>query len=166
MSKTETLRQSAQAKNETRLETLAQQVEAVRQAKSQSVEELAATLEPLAKALAALSDETAKTLTEIDRKARETSAGFRIQLENATADLNTATAQARRAAASLNRASTRLEWRHYALALTTGLVSAVLISGFWLWFRPPIVQTQLDPQAVAEYLKPAVISALKPAKAK
>mgnify|MGYP006205405101 CR=1 FL=1 len=51
MSKTETLRQSAAASNETRLERLASQIESVRQSRHQNAEELAATLEPLAQAM-------------------------------------------------------------------------------------------------------------------
>ena len=50
------------------------------------------------------------------------------------------------------------------LAMVTGLTTAALVSAFWLWLAPPTVQNQLDPKAVAEYLKPAVIAALKPSK--
>lgn len=57
-----------------------------------------------------------------------------------------------------------MEWRHYGLAVVTGLVTAALVSGFWLWLAPPKVQNMLDAQAVAEYLKPAVIEALKPSR--
>jgi hypothetical protein len=44
------------------------------------------------------------------------------------------------------------------------MVTAALVSGFWLWLAPPKVQNMLDAQAVAEYLKPAVIEALKPSR--
>ncbi|WP_246295166.1 IncQ-type mobilization protein MobB [Piscinibacter koreensis] len=158
------LRQSAEASNQKRLESLAQQVQAVSNAKSQSAEELAATLEPLAQALAALSAETAKTLAEIDSRTRATGASFTLQLETATKTLNAATVQAQRATVGLHQAAKRLDWTHYALTVTTALLTAVLVSGFWLWLRPPTVQTFLDPKAVAEYLKPAVIGALRPAK--
>ncbi|MNF05463.1 hypothetical protein D3C80_2051940 [compost metagenome] len=57
-----------------------------------------------------------------------------------------------------------MEWGHYALVVGTGLVTAVLVSGFWLWLAPPTVQNQLDPKAVADHLKPAVIEALKPSR--
>ncbi len=80
MSKTETLRQSAAASNATRVEHLATQIESLRQAKHQSAEDLAATLEPLAQALAALTDETRQTLTEIDRKSQEQGETFKRQL--------------------------------------------------------------------------------------
>jgi hypothetical protein len=149
-----------------RLSELASQVQTVRDAKAQSAEELSALLEPLAQALAALSDDTARTLTEIDRKARETSTSFRLQLENATKDLNAATAQAQQAAAGLNRAANRLNWAHYFLAMAIGLSTAGLVSAFWLWLRPPTIENLLDPKMVAEHLKPAVIEALKPSKGK
>jgi hypothetical protein len=166
MSKTEMLRQSAEASTQKRLDSLAQQVQAVSQAKSQSVEELALTLEPLAQALAALSAETAKTLAELDSRTRATGASFTLQLEAATKTLNEATLRAQRASGDLHQAANRLDWTHYALTITTALLTAVLVSAFWLWLRPPTVQTLLDPKAVAEYLTPAVIAALRPTRGK
>ena len=164
MSKTETLRQSALATNETRLERLASQIETVRQTKHQSAEDLAATLEPLAQALAALTDETRQTLAEIDLKSREQGETFKRQLSESVKGYKEAAAAANQAADSLNQAGQRMEWRHYALALLTGLVTAVLVSVFWLWLAPPTVQNQLDAKAVADHLKPAVIEALKPSR--
>ena len=164
MSKTETLRQSALATNETRLERLASQIETVRQTSYRSAEDLAATLEPLAQALAALTDETRQTLAEIDRKSREQGETFKRQLSESVKGYKEAAAQASQAADSLNQAGQRMEWRHYALALLTGLVTAVLVSVFWLWLAPPTVQNQLDAKAVADHLKPAVIEALKPSR--
>lgn len=164
MSKTETLRQSAAASNETRLERLASQIEAVRQAKIQSAEDLAATLEPLAQAMAALADETRQTLAEIDRKSQEQGEKFSAQVSAAAKEWKAAAAEAQKAAEALNRAGQRMEWRHYGLAVVTGAITAALVSGFWLWLAPPTVQNQLDAQAVAEYLTPAVIEALRPSK--
>ncbi|SIR91771.1 hypothetical protein SAMN05880566_1451, partial [Janthinobacterium sp. TND4EL3] len=51
-------------------------------------------------------------------------------------------------------------------AVMTGLVTAALVSAFWLWLKPPIIQNTLDAEAVAEYLKPAVTEALKRSKSK
>lgn len=161
MSKTETLRQSAAASNETRLERLASQIEATRQAKHQSAEDLAATLEPLAQAMAALADETRQTLAEIDRKSREQGEKFSGQINAAAKNWKEAAAEAQKAADSLNQAGARMEWKHYGLAVATGLITAVLVTAFWLLLKPPTVETVLDPRAVAEYLKPAVIEALK-----
>lgn len=166
MSKIETLRQSAAASNETRLERLASQIETVRQAKHQSAEDLAVTLEPLAQALAALTDETRQTLIEIDRKSREQGETFTRQLTESVRSYREAAAEANKAAESLDRAGQRMEWRHYALAVMTGLVTAALVSAFWLWLHPPTIQNSLDAEVVAEYLKPAVIEALKRSKNK
>lgn len=164
MSKTETLRQLSDAANEKRIERLANQIESLRQAKHQSAEDLAATLEPLAQAMAALADETRQTLAEIDLKSREQGEKFSAQVSAAAKEWKAAAAEAQKAAEALNRAGQRMEWRHYGLAVVTGLITAVLVSGFWLWLAPPTVQNMLDARAVAEYLKPAVIEALKPSR--
>ena len=166
MSKTETLRQLAAATNETRLEHLVAQIESVRRAKQQSAEELAATLEPLAQALAALTDETRQTMAEIERKSREQGEQFSLQSHTAARQWKEAVAQTEEATERMNRAVRRLEWTHYGLAVATGVVTALLVSVFWLWLAPPSIQNQLDPKAVAEYLKPAVIEALKPSRSK
>ena len=166
MSKTETLRQSALAANATRVEHLATQLETFRQAQYQSAEDLAAMLEPLAQALAALTDETRQTLAEIDRKSREQGETFKRQLSESVTGYKEAATDAQKAADSLNQAGQRMEWNHYALAVVTGLVTAALVSGFWLWLAPPKVQNQLDAKAVADHLKPAVIEALKPSRGK
>ncbi len=65
---------------------------------------------------------------------------------------------------SLNQAGQRMEWRHYLLAALVGMVTAAAVTASWLFLAPPSIQNQLDPQAVAEHLKPAVIEALKPSK--
>jgi chemotaxis protein histidine kinase CheA len=166
MSKTETLRQSALAANATRVEHLATQLETLRQASYRSAEDLAATLEPLAQALAALTDETRQTLAEIDRRSREQGEKFSGQIDSLAKDWKAAAVEAQSAADSLNRAGQRMEWSHYALAVGTALATAALVSAFWLWLAPPTVQNQLDAKAVAEYLKPAVIEALKPSRGK
>jgi uncharacterized phage infection (PIP) family protein YhgE len=166
MSKTETFRQSAAASNENRLERLANQIEAVRQAKHQSAEDLAASLEPLAQAMAALTDETRRTLEGIDCKSKEQSETFRNQINAAAKSLKEAAAEAQKAANNLNQAGRQMGWKHYSLTLATGLFTAALVSGFWLWLAPPTVQNALDPEAVAKHLKPALIEALKPSKNK
>ena len=153
MSKTETLRQSALVANATRVEHLATQIETLRQAKHQSAEDLAATLEPLAQALAQLTDETLKTLIE-------------IKINTTTQAWTQAATAADDAATALTKAAKRMEWTHYALTVGTALATAALVSGLWLWLAPPTAQNQMDEQAVAEYLKPAMIEPLKPYKGK
>ena len=160
------MRQSALAANETRADHLATQLETLRQAKHQSVEDLAAMLEPLAQALAALTDETRQTLAEIDRKSREQGETFTRQLSESVNGYREAAAAASQAAESLNQAGRRMEWRHYALALLIGLVTAALVSVFWLWVAPPTVQNNLNSKEVADHLRPAVIEALKPSRGK
>jgi methyl-accepting chemotaxis protein len=166
MSKTETLRQSALAANATRVEHLATQLETLRQTKHQSAEDLAQTLEPLAQALAALTDETRQTLAEIDRRSREQGMKFSAQINEAAQSWKDAAAETDKAADRLNQAGQRMEWTHYGLVAMTGLITAALVSVFWLWLAPPTVQNQLDARAVAEHLKPAVIEALKPSRGK
>lgn len=164
MSQIETLKALAQRENEKRLERLASQIEAVRQAKHRSAEELAATLEPLAQALAALTDETRQTLAEIERTSREQGERFSGQMHAAAEYWKAAATQAQWAAERLNQAGARMEWSHYALAALTGAITGALVSAFWLWLAPPTVQNLLDAHAVAETLKPAVIEALKPSR--
>ena len=164
MSKAETLRQSAAEKNKTSLEQLAGQVQMIRDAKAQSVEELSAMLEPLAQALASLGSQAAQTLSEIEQKTRTAGVDFERQVTAANDSLATVVQATRQSTRELNRAANRLDWSHFALVIATGLLSALLVSGFWLWLSPPTVQNPLDPKAVAESLKPAVIEALKNAK--
>lgn len=166
MSKTETLRQSAAASNATRVEHLATQLETLRQTKHQSAEDLAATLEPLAQALAALTDETRQTLAEIDRKTEKAASDFEKKISGTTQALIDAATKADDAATALTKAAKRMEWMHYALAVVTGLFTAMLVSAFWLWLHPPIIKNEIDAEAVAKHLKPAVIEALKPSRGK
>jgi ABC-type transporter Mla subunit MlaD len=132
MTKSETLKQLAAASNAARL------------------------AEPLAQAMAALTDETRQTLTEIAQQSREQGEKFQRQIEVAAKAWQDAAAQTHDAAESLNQAGRRMEWRHYLLALMTGLCTAMLVSAFWLWLAPPSVINRLDPQAVAEYLRPEI----------
>ena len=155
MSKTETARQLNAAATAQRLATVAAQIESVRQAKQQSAEELASTLEPLAQAMAALVDETRQSLSAIQQTSQQ-------QAEA----LEAATQKAQSAVADLTWATQGLGWRHYALTILTGLITAGLVSVFWLWLAPPQIENRLDPKAVAEFLQPALIEALRPSDAR
>ncbi len=161
MSKTETVRQLAAAKNEQRIEHLASQMQALRSAEIQKTEELAALLEPLAQAMAALTDETRQTLAEIERKTKEQAETFNQRLELQAKHLHKAAEQANSAASSLRSAAYNLNWTHYVIVIITGIISAVIVSGFWLWLAPPTIQNSLDAESVAKFLKPAVTAALK-----
>jgi hypothetical protein len=145
------MRQLSAAANAQHIAQLTAQTEALRQAKLQSVEELAAKLEPLAQALAALTDDTRQTLTAIQDTSR---AGAEA--------VQAATQKAQTAAGDLTWATQGLEWRHYILTILTGLSTAVLVSGFWLWLSPPQIDNRLSAQDVADLLQPALIEAVQP----
>jgi len=163
MSKTETLRQSAAASNAIRAASLANQIESLRASKAQSAEDLAQQIEPLAQALAALTDETRQTLASIERRAKEQGATFDRQLSASTASYKDAAAQASQAADRLNQAGRRMEWRHYGIAVATGaasgIVTAALVTLSWLYLAPPKVHHQIDTEALATLLAPALIEA-------
>lgn len=165
MKKTETLRQLAASANEKSVADLGAKIEALREAKIDSAEQLASILEPIAQAMATLTDETRGTLAEIEQKSREHSARFEREVTVAAATIQRAAAIASESADRLNRAGRSTEWTHYLLSVTTGLVTAVLASAFWLWLAPPTVVNRLDAAQVAEYLRPA-IEASKPSKHK
>lgn len=164
MSKAETLRQSAIEKSKSNLDQLAEQVQTIRDAKVQSVEELSAMLEPLAQALASLSSEAAKTLREIDLATKRAGVDFERQVKAANDSLGMASKAIRQVTAGLKQAAGSLSWGHYALTVLTGLVTAVLVSAFWLWFSPPKVVVPMDTKKVVEYLTPALIEAMKTGK--
>jgi hypothetical protein len=165
MTKSETLKQLAAASNAARLAELGKQIEHVRQAKLESAEQLASFLEPLAQAMAALTDETRQTLVEILRQSREQGERFQEQVQSAERTWQVAAVKTQQAAEWMDLAGRRMESSHYLLALTTGLITAMLVSVFWLWLAPPTVLNQLDAKAVAEHLK-SEIAAVKRSKGK
>ena len=145
---------------------MAQQIEALHTAKLESVAQLAAILEPLAQAMAALTDETRETLDAVQTRAKEEGERINVQIAFAAKVCQEAAMNAQRTAQHLDNAGRSLDLSHYAVAVTTGLVSATLASAFWLWRAPePTVVNQLDPKLVAEYLGPA-IAATKRSKGK
>lgn len=157
MSKTETLRQSAAASNEKRIEHLASQIESLTQAKHQSAEDLAATLEPLAQAMAALTDETRQTLAGIEAQSKAQADQFTSQIRAAAQEWRETAAEAQKAADALNQAGQRMERQHYLLAVVIGLLTAVLVTVFWRWLAPPTVENriELDAEQVARQIKGA-----------
>jgi type I site-specific restriction endonuclease len=173
MSKTETLRQFADASNAKRVESLTQQIEALRQAKLQSAEELAAVLEPLAQAMAALTDETRETLAQLREQSSQQMAEFQTQSQNivntwhhSTQLMDDAGRQLREATdrftqgltQTVNEAAWRLGWKHYALTMATGILAAMLTLGLWTWLSPKPV-TPIPPS------KPSVTVPHKPSPA-
>jgi ElaB/YqjD/DUF883 family membrane-anchored ribosome-binding protein len=129
---------------------------------ARNAEQIAAELEPLAQAMAALTDETRETLAEIERRSREQAENFTRQINEAAQAWKEAAAEARIAAESLDSAGQRMEWKVFALAGLIGLTTAVLVIACWLWLAPsPVIRNEINPEAVAEHLRPAIIDALK-----
>lgn len=63
----------------------------------------------------------------------------------------------------MRRSTQTLRWRQAALAVATGALAAVLVSGLWRWLEPPMVTSvTLDPQAVANLLQPPLTAACRP----
>ena len=83
MNKAETLRQLAASANAKKVEGLTQQIETLRTAKLESVEQLAALLEPLAQAMAALTDDTRETLVSVEKQLRQQGERIARQIEDA-----------------------------------------------------------------------------------
>ena len=76
--------------------------------------------------------------------------------------LQQATASLRQTAGEVQRAHRNQLWTLATVAGVSAILAAALSIGLWLWLAPaPEVQNQLDPKAVAEYLKPAILDALK-----
>jgi hypothetical protein len=165
MKKTETLRQLAASANEKNIAELGTRIESLRQAKIESADQLAAMLEPIAQAMAALTDETRNTLIEIGQKSREHSLRFEQEVTNAAKAVERAAAMAEQAADRMNQAGQSMQWTHYLMSAVIGLLTAGLVSAFWLLRAPPAITNQLDAAQVAEQLRPA-IEALKPSKRK
>jgi hypothetical protein len=163
MKKTETLRQLAANANETSIAKLGARIEALRQAKIESTDQLASMLEPIAQAMTALTDETRITLDEIGTKSRAHSERFEREVSAAATAVLLAAEMANESAERMSWVGQGMELRRYLLVVTTGILSAALVSAFWLWLPPPTVVNRLDAAQVAEHLRPA-IEALKPSK--
>lgn len=145
MTKTETAQQLAAAANAKRVQELSSQIEAVRQARHHSVEDLAQTLEPLALAMAALADETRQTLAGIQEQAAkqqtETADAWRkaassmVERANAqkgaTESMERASQDARKAMRELQDGARGLAWRVWIIAVLVGVLGAAL-AAFWI----------------------------------
>ena len=103
-------------------------------------------------------------MNEHGRKILEQGETFNSHVSVSAESWRRAAVEAQKAADGLNRAGGRRGWWHYGLVVSTGLITAVLVSVFWLKLAPPTVKNELDPQAVAQCLKPAVIAALRPSR--
>ena len=146
----------------------------IRQARN--VEQIADELEPLARSLATLADQAQASIQNMEaaalQQAREwnsqqLSAANAVEAAAKTVAqhvkaLQQATASLRQTAGEVQRAHRNQLWTLATVAGVSAILAAALSIGLWLWLAPaPEVQNQLDPKAVAEYLKPAILDALK-----
>lgn len=145
MTKTETAQQLAAAANAKRVQDLSSQIEAVRQARHQSVEDLAETLEPLALAMVALTEETRQTLVSIQeqganqqaetaeawRKAAQSMVDRAKGQQQATEAMDRASQDARQAMRDLRDGAQGLAWRVWVIAVLVGVLGAAL-AAFWI----------------------------------
>ena len=143
---------------------------------ARNVEQIAAELEPLAVSLATLADPAQSSLKALEdasfRQAREWS----TQQESAAIEVGTAaktvaqhvkalqqaTASLKQTAEEVQQAQRGQLWTLATVAGVSAILAAALSIGLWLWLAPaPEVRNQLDAKAVADYLKPAIVDALK-----
>ncbi|MFC0166833.1 IncQ-type mobilization protein MobB [Pseudoduganella danionis] len=162
MTKSEMARQLASASNASRLNALNQQIEALRQAKISSAEQLAQIIEPLAQAMATLTDETRDSLAKTSQYNQTQSEQFAKQVEETIQAWQSAAAAAERAAQRMERAGRQMEIIHYLMVMVAGVMSGLLASALWLWLAPaPVIQNTLDPKEIAQLLKPEIAAQLQ-----
>ncbi len=140
-------------------------------------EQIAAALEPLAESMATLADRAQTSIQNVEeasrRQGREWSENQRqaagevkqaaAHLSEQVRNLQQATAWLQAAARELEKAQRGQLWNWAALALLSAILAALLATASVLWLVPPPAQSvTLDPQAVAEHLKPALQDAPKP----
>ena len=140
---------------------------------ARNVEQIAEELEPLAVSLATLADQAQASIKNVEaaslQQAREwssqqLSAANEVEAAAKTVAqhvkaLQQATASLKQTAGEVQQAQRGQLW---TLATVSAILAAALAIGLWLWLAPaPEVRNQLDAKAVAEYLKPAIVDALK-----
>ena len=143
---------------------------------ARNVEQIADELEPLAVSLATLADQAQASIKSMEaaglQQAREwnsqqLSAANEVEAAAKTVAqhvkaLQQATASLKQTAGEVQQAQSGQLWTLAAVAGVSAILAAGLAIGLWLWLAPaPQVRNQLDAKAVAEYLKPAILDALK-----
>jgi len=147
----------AAASNAARLDKLGQRIEALHSTRVESVEGLASMLEPLAQAMAALTDEARQTLTDVEQQGREQAERFKNQVEAATKASAQASTLAQQATDSMNAAARWTEWRHYLLAVATGVMSGLLVSAFWLLLARPSLSVEPSVKPAPALISPETL---------
>jgi uncharacterized protein YdiU (UPF0061 family) len=143
---------------------------------ARNVEQIAEELEPLAVSLATLADQAQASIKNMEaaslQQAREwnsqqLSAANEVEAAAKTVAqhvkaLQQATASLKQTAGEVQQAQSGQLWTLATVAGVSAILAAGLAIGLWLWLAPaPQAQNSLDAKAVAEYLKPAIVDALK-----
>lgn len=143
---------------------------------ARNVEQIAEELEPLAVSLATLADQAQASIKAMEaaslQQAREwssqqLSAANEVEAAAKTVGqyvkaLQQATASLKQTAEEVQQAQRGQLWTLATVAGVSAILAAALAIGLWLWLAPaPEVLNQLDAKAVADYLKPAIVDALK-----
>ena len=143
---------------------------------ARNVEQIADELEPLAVSLATLADQAQASIKAMEaaslQQAREwssqqLSAANEVEAAAKTVGqyvkaLQQATASLKQTAEEVQQAQRGQLWTLATVAGVSAILAAALAIGLWLWLAPaPEVHNQLDAKAVADYLKPAIVDALK-----
>ena len=143
---------------------------------ARNVEQIAEELEPLAVSLATLADQAQSSIKALEdasfRQAREWSPqqeSAAIHVGTAAKTVATTVTALQQATASLKQTAEEVQqaqrgqlWTLATVAGVSAILAAALAIGLWLWLAPaPEVRNQLDAKAVADYLKPAIVDALK-----
>ena len=139
-------------------------------------EQIAEELEPLAVSLATLADQAAASIQNLEQASKQQAADWsRAQEEAARTTRQAASTVAeqaktlQQATASLQEAAQEIEqaqrgqfWTLATVALVSAILAGALATVSVLWLAPtPTVQNRLDPKELAEYLKPALLDAIK-----
>ena len=143
---------------------------------ARNVEQIADELEPLAVSLATLADQAQASIKSMEAAALQQAREWNSQQLSAANEveaaaknvaqyvkaLQQATASLKQTAGEVQQAQRGQLWTLATVAGVSAILAAALAIGLWLWLAPvPQVQNSLDAKAVAEYLKPAIVDALK-----
>ena len=143
---------------------------------ARNVEQIADELEPLALSLATLADQAQASIQRMEAAALQQAKEWNSQQLSAANAVETAAKTVAQHVKALQQATASLQqtaeevqqaqrgqlWTLATVAGVSAILAAALAIGLWLWLAPaPEVRNQLDAKAVAEYLKPAIVDALK-----
>ncbi len=136
---------------------------------ARNVEQIAEELEPLAVSLATLADQAQSSIKALEDASAKQAREWSSRQESAAAAVSKAAINVKEATAALSqiaaelKAAQRHQFRNMAtVAVMSAILAAQLSLILWLWLAPvPEVKNTLDAKGVAEFLKPAILDALK-----